>query len=263
MSDAIADYKLMPPVELILENKIGHVADSDVAQLFDRYGYGLVREIQRDGVINSKSQILDIGCGLGRLARQLVDFLSPEGFYCGVDVTKSSVDWCRENYDSYPNFKFVHADVFSTTYNPKSKTRAADYRFPFGDATFDSIFSTSLFTHLVPADASRYIEEIGRVLAPGGKAWNTFLLLDEVSEPLASTFDPARGNNNYLPMPVENGRIAVEADPEALTALNLEFVKGLHDRSGLHILEVRNGPWSGRTDNLKASYQDVIIAQKR
>jgi SAM-dependent methyltransferase len=268
MSFAMSEYKLMPPVALILENKIGHVADSDVFYLFDKIGHGLVEdELKLHGLINRSSRILDVGCGLGRVARALVDYLSPEGFYCGIDVCKSSIDWCCENYTAYSNFKFLHADVFSTTYNPDSKTRAVDYRFPFGDGTFDCVFSTSLFTHLVPKDASRYIEEIGRILAPGGKTFNTFLLLDEISDllldeisdHLSSKFDPTRA----LPFRVENGRISVKADPEALTGINLDFVIAAHERTGLQILEIRNGPWSGRSDNIKASYQDVIIAERK
>jgi ubiquinone/menaquinone biosynthesis C-methylase UbiE len=260
MSAAITEYKLMPPVELILGNKIGHVVNSDVMDLFDKIGHGFIDEMKREGIINRDSRVLDVGCGLGRLARPLVEYLSLEGCYCGIDVCKSSIDWCRENYAAYSNFKFLHANVFSTTYNPGSKTRAADYRFPFDDSTFDSIFSTSLFTHLVPKDAGRYIEEIGRVLSPGGKTYNTFLLLDEISDPLASTFGPARAHL-YLSIPIEDGRIAVETDPEALTGINLNFIKAAHERSGLQILEIRNGPWSGRTDSVKASYQDVIIAK--
>ena len=85
----------------------------------------------------------------------LTDFLSPDGAYYGIDANESSIDWCRENYTAYPNFHFIHSDIFSTHYNPKSNVRAADYRFPFDAGEFDCVFSTSLFTHLVAADAAR------------------------------------------------------------------------------------------------------------
>jgi hypothetical protein len=91
-------------------------------------------------------------------------------------------------------------------------------------------------------------------LAPGGKTWNTFLLLDEISEPLATTFDPS-GANLYLPTPVAHGRVARPDDPEALIALDLDFVKAEHERSGLNVLDLKYGPWCGRSDNIRASYQ--------
>lgn len=252
---------LMPPMGLILENGIGHEANTDVHDLFHRYGRGLVAGMVRDGVLKPRSRILDVGCGLGRLARILTSFLSPRGSYHGVDVCKSSIDWCVDNYGDHPNFKFTHADVFSTHYNPAAVATADNYGFPFDMREFDYIFSTSLFTHLVPKDAEHYIEEMARVLKPGGKMWNTFLLLDDISTPLASTFDPKHAAT-YLPIIVDRGRIALESDPEALTALDRSFVVDVHHRSGLQLLEVRNGPWSGRSDNIRASYQDVAIARK-
>lgn len=91
--------------------------------------------------------------------------------------------------------------------------------------------------------------------------WNTFLLLDDISTPLASIFDPKHAAT-HLPIAVDRGRIALESDPEALTALDTSFVEKVHRRSCLEVLEVRNGPWSGRTDNIRASYQDVVIARK-
>jgi len=259
--EIVQSSALMPPIELILENGIGHEANTDVHDLFHRYGRGLVAGMVSDGMIKPNSRILDVGCGLGRLARILTSFLSPRGSYHGMDVCKSSIDWCVENYRNHPNFKFDHADVFSTHYNPASVTSAASYSFPFNAHEFDCIFSTSLFTHLIAKDAERYIEEMARVLKPGGKTWNTFLLLDDISTPLASTFDPKHAAT-HLPIIVDRGRIALRSDPEALTALNTSFVKEVHRRSGLEILEVRNGPWSGRTDNIRSSYQDVVITRK-
>jgi SAM-dependent methyltransferase len=156
-------------------------------------------------------------------------------------------------------FQFIHADVFSTHYNPQSTLHATNYRFPFPDAEFDRVYSTSLYTHMLPLDVAAYIGEMTRVLKPGGLMWNSYLLLDEVSSPLASAFNPPFP---CLPIRIDNGRIAIEEDPEALTGIDTSFVRDIHRVSGLEISEVRNGPWSGRKDNLTAGYQDVVIASK-
>jgi SAM-dependent methyltransferase len=141
----------MPPASLIIENGIGHVADSDVVALFHAYGHGLVSEMQNAGIIKATYRVLDVGCGLGRLARVLTEILSPGASYVGIDVNKSSIEWCLQNYTAHQNFHFIHADVYSTHYNRGSRIRAADYKFPFADKEFDCVFSTSLFTHLVAA----------------------------------------------------------------------------------------------------------------
>lgn len=61
---------------------------------------------------------------------------------------------------------------------------------------------------------------------------------------------------------VEGGLVVVPHDPEAVIGLRADIIRAIYAKHGLTILEVRNGPWSGRTDNLKASYQDFIIAEK-
>jgi ubiquinone/menaquinone biosynthesis C-methylase UbiE len=244
---------------LILKNGIGVGDKSNIAGEFDAIGHGLVREMINDGLLKPDYQVLDVGCGLGRLARALTEFLSAKGTYSGIDVNESSIDWCQANYVGYRNFTFVHADVYNAHYNKDATTRADDYVFPFEGKRFDFIFSTSLFTHMLLDGADNYLKEMARVLRPGGAMWNTFMLLDEVSEPLILWFTPQRPNV-ALPHSVKGGRIALPHDPEALSGLYTERVKEIHARHGLSVKEIRNGPWSARTDNLRASYQDVVIA---
>ena len=253
------EYALIPPADLIVQNGIGVGRPGDVANEFHEIGHGLIAEMIRDGCITPDARVLDVGSGLGRLSRALTTYLSPRGSYEGIDVTKSSVEWCQEAYRGLSNFRFTHADVFNTHYNPKATVRASSYRFPFDDASFDCIFSTSLFTHLVLTDAWRYLSEMARVLRPSGRTWNTFMLLDRVSEPLAIN---AANPNVRMPHVVAGARVVLPHDPEAVIGLYTSTVAAAHREHGLRIDEVRNGPWSGRTDDIRASYQDVIIATK-
>jgi ubiquinone/menaquinone biosynthesis C-methylase UbiE len=70
--------------------------------LFNQYGRSLIDEMQQENLIRKDSRVFDVGCGLGRLARVLTDFLSPDGAYYGIDANESSIDWCRKNYTAYP-----------------------------------------------------------------------------------------------------------------------------------------------------------------
>lgn len=47
------------------------------------------------------------------------------------------------------------------------------------------IWSTSLFTHMRINQVDSYLSEMSRVLKSGAKIWNSYFILDEVSEPLA------------------------------------------------------------------------------
>lgn len=255
------DIYLIPPDDLILKNGIGVGDRENIGTEFQEIGAGLIAEMIRDGYILPNHRVLDVGCGLGRLASALTEFLSPTGVYFGIDVTRSSIDWCTDHYRSYPNFHFIHANVFNTEYNPKAVTRAADYRFPFEANSFDFIFSTSLYTHLVLKDVKTYLSEMGRVLKRDSRMWNTFLLLDEISEPLARTSQAERPHV-YMPFKIKGGLTALRQNHEALISFRRPVIEAIHTSHGLQIEDIRNGPWSGRSDNLRASYQDVVIARK-
>jgi ubiquinone/menaquinone biosynthesis C-methylase UbiE len=256
------DIYLVPPDDLILKNGIGVNDQKNIGTEFQEIGAGLVAEMISGGYILPDYRVLDVGCGLGRLARALTQHLSPAGSYFGIDVTKSSIDWCTDHYRGHPNFHFIHANVFNTQYNPTAATPAAKYTFPLEANSFDFIFSTSLYTHLVLRDANNYLREMGRVLKRGGWMWNTFLLLDEVSEPLARISHPDRPNM-HMPWEIEGGLTAIPHNPEALISFKRPMIENIHTRHGLQIEDIRNGPWSGRSDNLRASYQDVVVARKR
>jgi SAM-dependent methyltransferase len=256
------DAALVPPDDLILKSGIGFNDRENMGAEFEEIGVGLIGEMINDGYILPHHRVLDLGCGLGRLARALTQYLSPAGVYVGIDVTESSINWCIDHYRPYPNFHFIHADVFNTHYNPTAVTPAAKYSFPLEADSFDFIFSTSLYTHLVLRDADNYLGQAARVLKPGGWMWNTFLLLDEISEPLARKQHADRPNI-HMPFEIEGGLTAIPKNPEALISFRRPVIEEIHTKHGLQIEEVRFGPWSGRRDNLRASYQDVVIANKK
>lgn len=255
------DIHLIPPDDLILQNRIGVNDRENIGTEFREIGAGLIGEMIGGGYILPNHRVLDVGCGLGRLASALTQHLSPIGVYFGIDVTRSSIDWCTDHYRGYPNFHFIHADVYNTEYNPKAVTPAANYSFPLEANSFDFIFSTSLFTHLVLRDADNYLSEMGRVLKSGGRMWNTFLLLDEISEPLARKAHADRPHM-HLPCKIKGGRTATRRNPEKLISFRRPVIEDIHTRHGLEIDDIRIGPWSGRSDNVRASYQDVVIARK-
>jgi len=122
-------------------------------------------------------RVLDVGCGTGRMATALADYLT-SGTFDGLEIVKPSVDWCNRAYSAHPNFHFHHADVRNERYNRTGSVDASEYRFPFPDGSFDFVFLTSVFTHMLPDAVRNYSNEIQRVLAPGGRALITAYLLN-------------------------------------------------------------------------------------
>ena len=50
-------------------------------------------------------RVLDVGCGIGRTAIALTDYLSSSGSYEGFDIVPKGIDWCQKHIAAkYPTF---------------------------------------------------------------------------------------------------------------------------------------------------------------
>ncbi|MUL47843.1 class I SAM-dependent methyltransferase [Mycobacterium sp. CBMA293] len=124
-------------------------------------------------------RVLDIGCGSGRLYLATRPYLQPDDTYTGLDVGKSLIDICRARYTD-PNVTFVHLDAS----NPYYTTHHGDKKlpWPFKDDAFNFMTALSVWTHLSEEDFTFYLKELGRTLAPGGKALVSFFVMDDSYE---------------------------------------------------------------------------------
>ena len=203
-------------------------------------------------------QLLDVGCGIGRMAVPLTGYLNARGSYHGIDVVAKGIRWCQDNIASrYRNFNFVHADIRNRQYNPKGRLLPREYRFPFAADTFDFVFLTSVFTHMLPDDLEHYLAETFRVLRCGGRTLISYFLLNPESRALI-----ARGRSNQQ-FKFELGfcKTVLRRNPEAAIAYPEEHIRKLYAGQGLSLREpIRYGSWCGRENFL--SYQDLVIAEK-
>jgi ubiquinone/menaquinone biosynthesis C-methylase UbiE len=203
--------------------------------------------------------VLDIGCGCGRMALPLTDYLSQAGSYTGMDIVPATIQWCQQNIARrYSNFQFLHTDLFSRRYNPTGRYQAKDYTFPFTDEHFDFIFLTSVFTHLLPADTENYLRQVARLLRSSGRALLTFFLLNETQQHLAHQ------NKNQINFKYGSGsyRMRSETIPESAVAYDESFLVKLIGQCGLEMIEpIYYGTWSGCSDGL--SYQDIVLVRRR
>ena len=101
--------------------------------------------------------ILDFGCGCGRVMRHL--WAAEPGLrICGSDINAAQVAWCRAH------LPFEAAEVNAPT-PPLA----------FAEGTFGLAYAFSVFTHL-PVELQRpWLEELVRVVRPGGYLFLTFV----------------------------------------------------------------------------------------
>ena len=211
---------------------------------FEAVGREFLDLFQRFG-LQPDHDVLDVGCGVGRMAVPLSGFIS-SGSYVGIDVSADAIALCRKRV-TRENFKFVHADLYNSLYN-KGGQRAADYRFPFADRSFDFIVLCSVFTHMLRDEVEHYLAEIARVMRNDATCFITWFVIDGRLPSPSITFQPLD----------DVSFIRKRRVPAAAVAYKADFVTGLYARNGLRpALHV--GTWA-RPRGL--TFQDVVVARK-
>lgn len=237
-----------PPRRLIF------IGDGD----FRKQGEEFFRYFVDLGGLQPNHKILDVGCGIGRMAIPLTRFLTSSS-YEGFDIIHRGVKWCNKTISTrYPNFHFQLADVYNKWYNPAGKYSASEYQFPFADESFDFVFLTSVFTHMLPADLKNYFSEITRVLKRKGKTLVTYFLInDESSKLLAQNLSKLkfeRSGDGYWTIS--------QSKPESALAYEEEQMRHMYKTQGMTIIDpIHYGAWCGRNKFL--SFQDIVIAEKK
>lgn len=193
--------------------------------------------------------MLDVGCGIGRIARVLVGVLRPPGSYDGFDVVREAIGWCGRHYRGTPApFRFAHADVRNDLYNPRGAIAAADYRFPYSDGSFDLVIAASVFTHLLGEAADAYLSEAARVMAPGGRLFATWFLL--APERQRAGFTATGGLE----------AVADPAHPEAAVAYRETWLRERLAADGLRLREPIH--WGNHPEDPETKVHDIVVATK-
>jgi len=122
--------------------------------------YEAFGQLERDMLIFLGLQpdhyLVDIGCGSGRLAKALRDYLT--GKYLGTDVVPELLDYARQQGSKGWRVELVEGlDI------------------PERDGVADMVCFFSVLTHLLHEESFYYLRESIRVLKPGGKVVFSFL----------------------------------------------------------------------------------------
>lgn len=138
----------IPPASL----RILVAASPDIEWFLEsgRRGAGSIRTIlQRNGLILDPAvPLLDFGCGCGRVLRH---FAALGAAVHGADLNPKLVGWCRRHL---PFGRF--------------ETNGLEPPLAFKDERFGLVYALSVFTHLPEPLQVAWMQELRRVLRPGG-----------------------------------------------------------------------------------------------
>jgi SAM-dependent methyltransferase len=153
----------------------GRVTAKVIADLFAEAGLEL----------SGSDALLDFGCGCGRVLRHWTD-LQDVAIY-GCDYNAQLVEWTARN--------LPHVTATTNALAPPA---------PYQDATFGAIYAISVFTHLSDELQLTWMNDLMRLLRPGG-----YLLFTTHGETLASgLLDAERAR-------FDHGQLVVRFDGQA------------------------------------------------
>lgn len=207
-------------------------------------GIKQVRLLEHFG-LEPSTDLLEIGCGLGRLAYELAGYIQG-GSYTGFDISAEAIDWLNAEYAPLlPGFRFDLLDVASARYRPDGGHTAATVRFPYEDDSFDLVCAFEVFMHVDRAGVANYLSEVSRVLRQGGSALLTFMAIwdpNEVPTYAGRPFEPIGGGvHSRFP-----------ERPGVSMAYQDHLIRTMIRDAGLRITEAIEGrwhkPWDEPTD---------------
>jgi SAM-dependent methyltransferase len=133
---------------------------------------------------------------------------------------------------------------------------------PFPDATFDLVVLTSVFTHMLAPEKEHYVDEIARVLKPGGRCFATYLLLNAESRRLMEQ----GSSDTRLRHTIGPCAVVDEKVPELEVGYDEDYVRATYEQRGLSTEGgIYYGSWSGRQPSARTNglSQDLVLSVRR
>jgi len=219
--------------------------EAAIGRYFDPVGVILRAFLVQNGLLPSHD-LVDVGCGAGRLAKHLASYLT--GRYLGTDVVPDLVDHARE-LAGRADWRFE---------------AVRDFVIPEREGAADFVCFFSVFTHLDAADSYRYLAEAARVARPGGRIVFTFLefAVGRHWQYFETALDPVRAD--AAPAIVFLSRDAIEAWAAHLPVT----IEKIHAGDEAHVelphpVVFPDGPTFERKATLGPIGQSVCILRRR
>lgn len=197
----------------------------------------LVEALRESGASLEHMDVLDFACGPGRVIKEFASMTASCTFY-GSDIDEEAIAWAQSHLSDIARFSIngIHPPT------------------NFPDGKFDVIYSVSLFTHLDVQDQDQWLDELSRLLKPGG-----VLALTTHGRFTKDSCTPAEleqlQHHGIVYRTDRKGRFKVDGLPDFYqTSFHTVDYMREHWRRRFTILDHREGGLGG--------HQDLVVMQK-
>ena len=131
-------------------------ADEEVLRLTGAYSR---RQVELALQLQPTDRVFEIGCGVGRIGREIAPHVAA---WHGLDIADNMIAVARDRLSAYPNVT--------------TSTLSRSHLDPIADESMDKGYCVAVFIHMDKEDFLLYLQDVVRVLVPGGlfylDTWN-------------------------------------------------------------------------------------------
>ncbi|MEB3343449.1 glycosyltransferase family 92 protein [Okeania sp.] len=224
---------------------------------FSHAGFKWLGHLIEIGGLQPTDHVFELGCGIGRVAYALANYLKPIAAYEGIDFRENALSFAQQEITTRkPNLNFRRENVHHPIYNPNGAVPGVEFVLPYHNFSFDVVYITDMFTHLQILEMRHYLEEVHRVLKFEGRLLFGCFLLNSESQKLI-----AEGQvSQKLIYEVEGGLTLDSELPEKGTGFSESLLLSLVEECGLRVVGKYYGSWCGRKSFIN---QDLLVLQKK
>ena len=81
---------------------------------FEEVGKEFMQYFIEIGNLKSNETVLDVGCGIGRMAVPLMNYLSDDGNYYGFDLFNKGITWCKITFQHAVTISILNMSIYIT-----------------------------------------------------------------------------------------------------------------------------------------------------
>jgi ubiquinone/menaquinone biosynthesis C-methylase UbiE len=146
--------KVWNDLSTTIEDAVYHVTGNATEGQLRKYGHVDAQKIIRKLKVSSTDDVLEIGCGVGRLGYAMADYCKK---WIGCDISSNMINHARTRLDGKTNAEFNEL-----TGNDLSVIESN---------SVDAVYCSVVFMHLEEWDRYTYVQESHRILRKGGRIY--------------------------------------------------------------------------------------------